>query len=104
MAPVGRVGGDLAAPGGSGSLQYAGPPGSLGALLVSFPGPEVPDPFGVRWLDGPTISVLAVGALPLNGSVPVPAGVLRDTAITAQGLLLHQGALAWSPPLLDAVR
>jgi hypothetical protein len=100
----GRVAGSLTGPGGSGSLQFAGPPGSAGALAVSFPGPELHDQYGVRWLDVPTISVLAVGALPLQGGVPVPAGVLRGTAITAQGILLHQGTLAWSPPLLDVVR
>jgi hypothetical protein len=104
LAECGWITGSLGARGTVGSFQYLGPAGAIGVLAVSFPAPPQPLPQGLAWLDPASVSTLAIGPVPIAASLAVPGATPQGLAITAQGLLLYQGSLRLSPPVLDAIR
>jgi hypothetical protein len=104
LAERGSVTGNLGIRGTVGTFQFRGAAGAIGVLAVSFPGPRSSLPQGMLWLDPASASTLAIGPVPITGSVTVPAATLQGLAITLQGLLLYQGNLRLSPPLFDVVR
>jgi hypothetical protein len=103
-AERGWISGNLAAPGGTSTLLFQGPAGAFGVLAVSLPAVPQQLPVGLLWLDSSAATTLAVGAMSIFGRVPVPVSALPGTAVVAQGLLLYNGGLQLSVPLVDAVR
>lgn len=74
-------------------------PDSIGFLLLSLPGPEIPTLWGSYWLAWLPVPI-ALGRVPVERTLPPLWFLPHGFPLAVQGLVLHDGELRLSTPLV----